>query len=116
MTLFSDNVSIAATSAGVSGTITVPMGARLVGINLAATDAAAAIVLSSVGIKWTGQEELKYVPQIIVIGSTNGVSIGATKTPMIRLPNLTVSNTNTVTITLTSTANITVVVGLMWIA
>ena len=114
MTKYSETVSIAATSAGVAGSITVPIGAVLTGINLAATDAAAAIVLTQVKITISGLPVIAYVPSIIVIGSTNGVSIAMCKTPMIRLPRINVGSAQTVTITLTSTANLTVQVGLMW--
>lgn len=111
---YSDTVSIAATTAGVAGSITVPMNAILTGINLAATDAAAASVLSRVQVAIVGLPVIAYVPSIIVIGSTNGVSIAMCKTPMIKLPRISVGSAQTVVITLTSTANLTVQVGLMW--
>ena len=118
MTLYGDVVSITATTAGVSGTITVPMGARLLGLNIAGTENAAAVVISSVEIKWTGlQSPIKFVPNIVSCVEANGSGVGTCKTPMIDLRKLPpVSNTNTVTITITSTANITVEVGLMWVA
>ena len=116
MTIYSDVVSIAATTAGVTGTINVPQGAKLIGINLSATDATAAIILSELAIYWPNSNVYKYVPGIIVVGSTNGVGITMCKTPAIRLPNLDVGGANQITIKLTSTANITVSVGLMWIA
>jgi hypothetical protein len=117
MTLYGDVVSIAATTSGVSGTITVPMGARLVGLNLAAT-ATSGVIISSVEISWTGlQSPIKFVPQIVISPGTNGAAVGTVKSPLINLSRLPpVGNTNTVTIKITSTANITVEAGLMWIA
>jgi len=117
MTLYGDVVSIAATSSGVSGTITVPMGARLVGLNLAGTTTTG-IVISSVEISWTGlQGPIKFVPQIVISPGTNGAAVGSCKTPLINLSRLPpVQNTNTITIKITSTGNITVEVGLMWVA
>ena len=114
MTLYSDVVSIAATTSGVSGTITVPMGARLLGLNIAGSIA----IISSVEIKWTGlQSPIKFVPNIVFCLGANGSGVGTCKTPMIDLRKLpVVSNTNTVTVTVTGTANITVEVGLMWVA
>jgi len=115
MTLYGDVVSIAATTSGVSGTITVPMGARLLGLNIAC---AGATLLSSVEIKWTGlQTPIKFVPNIVYCLGANGSGVGTCKTPMIDLRKLPpVSNTNTVTVTVTSTGSYTVEVGLMWVA
>jgi hypothetical protein len=116
MTLYGDVVSIAATTSGVSGTITVPMGAKLLGLNIAGTTGAA--IISSVEIKWTGlQTPIKFVPNIVICVGANGSGVGTCKTPMIDLRKLpAVSNTNTVTVTVTSTGNFTVEVGLMWVA
>jgi len=116
MTLYSDVVSIAATTSGVSGTVTVPMGARLLGLNIAGSVATG--IISSVEIKWTGlQSPIKFVPNIIQCVGANGSGVAICKSPMIDLRKLpAVSNTNTVTITVTSTGNLTVEVGLMWVA
>lgn len=117
MTLYGDVVAIAATSSGVSGTITVPMGTKLIGLNLAGT-ATAGIVISSIEIKWTGlQSPIKFVPNIFVLPTTNGSAICACKSPLIDLSKLPpVANTNIVTIVVTSTGNITVEIGLMCMA
>lgn len=114
MTKYGDTVSIAATSAGVAGNITVPMGAVLTGINLSGTNAAAAVVLKRVALAIVGLPLIAYVPSMLAIGSTNGVAIAMCKTPMIRLPRISVGSAQTVAITLTSTANMTFQVGLMW--
>ena len=115
MTLYGDVVSLVATSSGVSGSITVPMGARLLGLNIAG---AAFVAISSVEIKWTGlQSPIKYVPNIVYVLGANGSGVGICKSPMIDLRKLpAVSNTNTVTITVTTTGNTTVEIGLMWVA
>lgn len=116
--IYGDVVSIAATTAGVAGTITVPMNAKLLGINVAATGTTASAILSKVELTWPGlQTPIKFTPSTLMVDSTNGPGFGACETPFIdlrKLPN--VKGTNTVTITLTSTANITVKVGLMWTA
>lgn len=120
MTLYGDVVAISATTAGVSGTITVPMGAKLLGLNIASNVAGGAAlgIVSYVEIKWTGlQTPIKYVPSMVQLGSTNGSSLSMCKTPFIDLrPLPPVAQTNTVTITVTTTANIAVEVGLMWVA
>lgn len=114
MTKYSETISIAATSAGVAGNITVPTGAVLTGINLSGTNAAAAVVLKKVSIAISGLPVIAYVPSAIAIGSTNGVAIAMCKTPMIRLPRINVGSAQNVIVTLTSTANMTFQVGLMW--
>lgn len=117
MTLYSDVVSIAATTAGVSGTITVPMGARLLGLNMALV-AADPIVITSIEIKWAGlQTPIKYVPSLTMNVGANGSGNAICKSPLIDLRKLpAVANANSVTITVISTANQTVEIGLMWIA
>ena len=116
MTLYSDVASIAATTAGVSGSITVPMGARLLGLNIASIIGGA--LISSVEIKWTGlQSPIRYVPNVVTCLGANGSGVATCKSPMVDLRKLpAVSNTNTVTVTVTTTANTTVEVGLMWVA
>lgn len=116
MTLYGDVVSIAATSAGVAGTITVTKGARLVGLNLAATTTTASTLISKISVKWAGQAEVSYVPNVIQVTSTNGPGFGTCKTPLIDLHKLPAVGNNTVTITVTSLQNVTVEVGLIWIA
>jgi hypothetical protein len=117
MTIYGDVVSIAATTAGVSGTITVPLGARLIGMNLAATGTVG-VGITSVEVKWPGlQSPIKFVPNLLVMSTTNGAAIATCKTPFIDLSRLPpVVQTNTVTITITTTGNETVEVGLMWVA
>lgn len=120
MTTYGDVVAISATTSGVSGTITVPMGVRLLGLNIASAAAGGAAlgVVASVEIKWSGlQTPMKFVPSMSQLGSTNGSSLFMCKTPLIDLRKLpSVTNTNTITITVTTTASIAVEVGLIWVA
>jgi hypothetical protein len=109
-----DYVSIAATSTGVSGTISVPDGARLVGLNVSMKTADGGII-SGIEIKGTGlPQPLKYVfPHTFVSITTNMCALAIGKTPTIKL-DIPIRGTNTVTIVVTTTANETVVCGLMW--
>jgi len=114
MVLKSDSVSIAATSSGVAGTITVPNGARLLGINLNWMDADGSP--QRVELSWAGSPyPLKFVPQVCTQPQATQASVMTKETPWIDLRGLVVRNTNTVTITITSNANATVVAGLMWV-
>jgi hypothetical protein len=118
MTLHGDYVSIAATTAGVSGSITtVPIGAKLVGLNVSMKTADGGII-SSIEIISTGfPQPLKLMPkQIFGTIATNMYAISAASSPLIDLTpyNLT-TQSNTVTIKVTTTANETVIVGLMWV-
>ena len=113
MTLYSDSVSIAATTAGVAGTITVPMGAKLVGINLAYFSATAAVP-TKVNITWqNAPQPFNYVPNVMSMLGTSGGAMCMGATPTIPL-NIVTNTANTVTITVTSSANLTVQVSLMW--
>lgn len=110
----SEVVSIAATSSGVTGTIQVVEGARLIGMNLAFDDADGQPQI--VELTWSGcPQPLRFVPSI---GANPLATAGAAKallqTPLIPL-NVTVTKTSTVTVKVTSNANVTVEVGLMWL-
>lgn len=116
MTLYSDVVSIAATTAGVAGTIQAPVGARLIGMNLAATGTAG-VVVTKVNIAWPGlSQPMSFVPSMLVVPTTNGAAVGTCKSPLIDLTKLPPVGNNTITVTVTTTGNQTVEVGLMWVA
>ena len=111
--LYGDTVAIAATTAGVAGTINVPIGATLVGMNVSMTTVDAGII-ASIKISWQGAPQpLIFVPGNFAILGTSGAGLQVRPTPLLPL-NITVASANTVTITVTTTANETVNVGLMW--
>ena len=111
---FSDTVSIAATSAGVSGNISVPQGARLVGIDIAHTAATAAII-TKIALSWPNSPQpLNFVPNTVALFATPGGAV--TLSAAINLPlDVSVAKATTVTITVTSSANLTVKIGLRWL-
>jgi hypothetical protein len=117
MGIFGDVVSIAATTAGVAGDIKVTQGARLIGLNLSATGTAG-VVVTKINIAWPGlQQPVSFVPNMLVVPTTNGSAVGTCKTPLVDLSKLPpVAGQNTVTITITTTGNQTIEAGLMWIA
>jgi len=115
-----DVVSIAATTAGVSGTITVPSGAHLRNITLACSpSAAAAEVVTVIELTWANSPTpLRFTPNMIGVAAgtavTSGsVSILSDENGMIPL-DVVVSNATVVTIKVMSTANLTVKLGLEW--
>ena len=115
-----DVVSIAATTAGVTGTITVPSGAHLRNITFACNpSAAAAEVVTIIELTWANSPTpLRFTPNMIgtMAGTavTSGtVSIISDENCMIPL-DVVVSNATVVTIKVTSTANLTVKLGLEW--
>ena len=111
--LYSDSVSIAATTSGVAGTIKVPTGAKLIGMNLAYFSATAAIP-TKVSITWQNSpRNLDFVQNVISMLGTSGGAMSFGATPTIPL-NITVSTANEITITITSSGNLTVQVSLMW--
>jgi hypothetical protein len=115
--LYSDVVAITSTTAGVSGTITVPTGAKLVCLNISGQ--LATFVISKVNISWQGlAQPMSFVPNMMALYGTNGAAIGMCNTPLIDLTKLpSVGTQNTVTITITSTGTVTgLEVALMWVA
>lgn len=107
-------VSIAATASGASGTIEVPMGSRLIGLNLAWDDIDGQPQV--VELTWAGSPTpLRFVPSV---GANPLATAGAAKqllqTPLIPL-DVVVQNATTVTVKIISNANVTVVAGLMWL-
>ena len=114
MVLKSDTVSIAATSSGVTGTVTVPAGAKLYGINLNWNIINA--IVSIVELTWAGAPQpLKFTPTMGAQSTGVGAITAIADTPLIDLRGIVVSGVNTVTIKLTSNVNVTVQVGLMWV-
>lgn len=113
MTLYSDTVSIAATTAGVAGSINVPIGAKLIGMNLAYFSATGALP-TKVNITWpNAPQPFNFMQNAISNLGTSGGANCIAPTPSIPL-GISVANANTVTITVTSTGNLTVQVSLMW--
>lgn len=113
--LYGDYVSISATASGVSGTINVPKGVRLVGIDLNWMDAdgiPTRVVLSG----GTLPQSLEFVPNVGgQLQTGNSAATGICQSPLINLRpfNLTWNGGN-ITVTVTSTAPAIVVVGLTW--
>jgi len=113
MVLYSDTVSIAATSSGVAGTINIPISAKLVGINLAYFSATAAIPIV-VNITWpNAPQPFNFVPNVMSMLGTSGGAMALGPTPTIPL-NISVKDATAVTITITSSGNVTVQASLMW--
>ena len=111
---FEDQASIAATTSGVAGTINVPLGARLVGMDLAFTGAAGAIPVK-IELTWpSSPQPLKFTPNLVSVFATPGAAISILRAVAIPL-DVSVGKATTVTITVTSTGNVTTIVGLRWI-
>jgi hypothetical protein len=108
-----DYASISATTAGVAGTISVPAGATLIGLNASMKGDGG--LISSIEIKGPGiQQPLKFVPNLCICLATNGAAHGMAKSPLIDLGQISINNPTNVSIVVTTTANETVVVGLVW--
>jgi hypothetical protein len=114
-----DVVSIAATSSGVSGTITVPSGAHLRSLSLAYVESAnAGDVPTIIELSWAqSPSPLRFVPN--GWGAVVGTPVTTGDVHMIgdqmTIPlDVVVNNATTVTIKVTSTGNLTVKVGLEW--
>lgn len=120
MTYGADVVSIAATTSGVSGTITVPSGAKLNNMTLAYVEAAnAGDVPTIIELTWTNSPSpLRFVPNALAEVVGTAAAGGA----MVMLPdencliplNVIVVNATVVTVKVTSTGNLTVKIGLEW--
>jgi hypothetical protein len=115
MTLYGDYVSITISSGAGSGTVNVPDGARLVGLNIAYYDTALNSI-SKIGLTWTGgPTPLNFVPNEFMNSNTAGSGSTVANGFAVNL-NHVVKGTNTITIALTSTHDVTVIVGLFWVA
>lgn len=114
MTLKGDYASIAATSSGVAGTITVPSGARFLGINLNWNIINAIVTIVEVTASGLPQP-LRFTPCMGAQSTGVGAVTAIGQTPLIDLRGLSMGSGNTLTITVTSNVNVTVVVGLMWV-
>ena len=111
---FEDQASIAATTSGVSGTIKVPLGAKLVGMDLAFTGAAGAIPVK-IELTWAGSPApLKFTPNLASVFATPGGAISIMNAIAIPL-DVNVAKATEVTVTVTSTGNVTTIEGLRWL-
>jgi hypothetical protein len=110
---YSQVVSIAATTAGVAGTITVPAGAHIIALDIAFTGAAGAIPVKF-ALSWPqSPQPLNFTPNLASVFATPGAGISIQAAYAIPL-DVTVDKATVVTITVTSTANVTIEVGLRW--
>jgi hypothetical protein len=118
MTLYGDYVSIAGTTAGVTGTVSLPVGARILGLNLSMKTADGGIV-TCIELLGTGlPTPLKITPKMVfsTIG-TNMYGMAIAPSPLIDLQKFGLSmKTGTLTIKVTTTATETVAIGVMWVA
>lgn len=115
-----DMVSINATTSGVTGTITVPSGAKL--RNLSLSYVAVVNVPDTpiiIELTWANSPTpLRFTPN--VWGQVTGTSVTGGETTLLPdesclIPlDVTVQNATTVTVKVTSTGNITVKIGLEW--
>jgi hypothetical protein len=111
---FEDQASIAATTSGVSGTIKVPLGARLVGLDLSFTGAAGAIPVK-ITLSWANSPQpLNFTPNLASVFATPAGAISILNAIAIPL-DVNVTKDTTVTVTVTSTGNVTTIVGLRWL-
>mgnify|MGYP001602756596 CR=1 FL=1 len=109
--MLADTVSIAATSAGVTGTIVVGKGARLKRLTCAYVDADGQPQI--IELTWAGcPTPLRFVPPIAAYPiATSGAAIAvAASIPL----DVTVEKADTVTVKVTSNADVTTQVGLVW--
>lgn len=115
MTSYSDIVSIAATSSGVAGTVTVTKGAHLKALNLAWTQNAAAALPQIVEITFAGAPTpLRFViPALSMVAGTPVGGSASMGQMGYQLPlDIKVTDATVVTLTLTSSGNLTVKCGL----
>lgn len=114
-----DTVSIAATTAGVTGTITVPEGAHLRNITIGFTQVNTGTIVTIIELTWAqSPTPLRFTPNqwsnIIGTSVTGGqVNMIPDENCMIPL-DVVVSKATVVTVKATSTANQTVYIGLEW--
>lgn len=116
----SDVVSIAATSSGVSGTVTTSIGAQLKKINLAFNQAAAAEIPQIIELTWAGAPQpLRFVPPIVSFVA--GTPAGAGNCTLLsdgdglEIPlDVRMEKADVLTIKITSSGNVTVKVSVEW--
>lgn len=119
MARLSDVVSIAATTAGVTGTITTSVGARLKNIKLAWTQTVTSDIPTVVELSWAGcPSPLRFVPNAISIlaGTASGGNanlMGDTVGFSIVL-DVTMEKADILTVKITSSGNLTVKVSMEW--
>lgn len=120
----SDTVSIAATTAGVTGTITVPAGVKLKQLSFAyAATTNLPEVITIIELTWANAPTpLRFTPNIwgFKMGTPAGsasvslISDEETNNPCHIPLDVIVKGSTTVTVKVTSTGNLTVKVGLEW--
>jgi hypothetical protein len=116
---YSDVVSIAATTSGVTGTITTQYGAHLRKINLAWTQAATGDLPQIIELTWTGSPTpLRFVPN--AISMVAGTPVGGNANLMgdsdgLEIPlDVTMEKADVLTIKVTSSGNLTVKISVEW--
>jgi hypothetical protein len=115
-----DVVAIAATTAGVTGTITVPLGAHLRNMSIGFVESANGIdVISIIELTWASSPTpLRFTPNMFSMTNgtpaTGGNIIVVPDNNMLIPLDVTVQKANTVTIKVTSTGNLAVKIGLEW--
>lgn len=112
MTDYGQTVSIAATTLGVAGTIIVPKGARLTGINLAF--AMVDDIPTKIQMKVTGMPTEIFAVPISAQTQTTQADTTSHPTPLIPLEGMVMEAEKSIEFTVTSTGNLTVRLGLMW--
>lgn len=113
--IYGDYVSISASSSGVTGTINLPIGARLLGLDLNWNDADGIPTIVELYANGLPQP-LRFCPNIAgQVQTGNSAATGMANSPLIDLRPFGISSQqSTITIKVTSTAAATVVVGLTW--
>jgi hypothetical protein len=116
---YSDIVSIAATTSGVTGTIATQYGAHLRKLNLAWTQAATAELPTVIELTWTGSPTpLRFVPN--AISMVAGTPVGGNANLMgdsdgMQIPlDVVMAKADLLTVKVTSTGNLTVKVSVEW--
>lgn len=112
MTRYGQSATIAATTAGVAGTIIAPKGARLVGLN--AAFAVVDDIPKTIEMKFQNGVTRKYVFPISAQTQTTQAATATAPTPLIPIEGIVLDSEKTITFTIVSTGNITVRLGLMW--
>jgi len=119
MARLSDVVSIAATTSGVTGTITTGIGARLKCVKLAWTQTVTSDIPTIVEFTWAGcPSPLRFVPNVISIIA--GTAVGGNANLMSDMDgciinlDVTMEKADILTVKITSTGNLTVKASVEW--
>lgn len=119
MARLSDVLSIAATTAGVTGTITTQIGARLKLINIAFTQTVTADIPTIIELTWAGcPTPLRFVPNMmsIIAGTAVGGQAGllSDSDGVQIMLDVTMEKADLLTVKVTSTGNLTVKISMEW--